>query len=106
MPISIPSTVISFSTPTVIKPEGKKNKFLLFLFLKYLFHLVHPIEEIPNVTATINGKSTKKHDHESSPESSTVNAHRRHHHRKKRSSTRSRYINFKSLNFNSYLMSI
>ncbi|CAF3023239.1 unnamed protein product [Rotaria sp. Silwood2] len=77
---SMPSTVISFSTPTIVQPEVPSV-------------ITTTTDEIINTTATINGKTSKKHDHGSSRESSTTNNHRhhhRHHHRRKRSSSRSR----------------
>jgi hypothetical protein len=53
--------------------------------------MITATEEITNVTAIVNGKSTKKYDRESSLESSTMNTTKHHHHhRRKQSSTRSR----------------
>ncbi|CAF5013900.1 unnamed protein product, partial [Rotaria sp. Silwood1] len=78
---SIPSTVISFSTPTIIQPEIPSV-------------ITTTTDEVTNTMTATNGKITKKHDRESSRESSLVNNHRhhhhRHHHRKKRSSSQSR----------------
>ncbi|CAF3893874.1 unnamed protein product [Rotaria sp. Silwood1] len=78
---SIPSTVISFSTPTIIQPEIPSV-------------ITTTTDEVTNTMVATNGKITKKHDRESSRESSLVNNHRhhhhRHHHRKKRSSSQSR----------------
>ncbi|CAF5081524.1 unnamed protein product, partial [Rotaria sp. Silwood1] len=77
---SIPSTVISFSTPTIIQPEIPSV-------------ITTTTDEVTNTMTATNGKITKKHDRESSRESSLVNNHRhhhhRHHHRKKRSSSQS-----------------
>ncbi|CAF1189165.1 unnamed protein product [Rotaria sordida] len=79
--ISIPSTVISFSTPTIIVQQEVPSV------------ITTTTDEIINTMAIINGKLTQKLDQGSSRESSTVNNHRhhhRHHHRRKRSSSPSR----------------
>ncbi|CAF1337907.1 unnamed protein product [Rotaria sordida] len=78
--ISIPSTVISFLTPTIVQQEVPSV-------------ITTTTDEIINTMAIINGKLTQKLDQGSSRESSTVNNHRhhhRHHHRRKRSSSPSR----------------